>query len=29
VIHQAREELDLLVAPAVETVQEISHGPIW
>jgi hypothetical protein len=26
VIHQAREELDLLVAPAVDPFQEVSHG---
>ena len=26
VVHQARQEVDLLVAPAVEAVQEISHG---
>ncbi|HEU4367691.1 MAG TPA: hypothetical protein VFV05_05605 [Methylomirabilota bacterium] len=25
VIHQARQELDLLVAPAVEAVQEVAH----
>src|SRR5205814_6617185 len=26
VVHQAREELDLLIAPAVEPGQEVSHG---
>jgi hypothetical protein len=26
VVHQARQEFDLLVTPAVEAVQEISHA---
>src|SRR5215467_14281222 len=26
VVHQARQELDLLVAPAVDPVQKVSHG---